>query len=384
MSALPARQRLAVTHVGTDRQGRRFASDGNLLVLESWVESTHCTPPALLTTETVERLFETESERRSALTDLVRSKIHPQAHRTPDDVALGDPYVRILLAFGRALELYTSGRTAPVLLRDGAEWVGVLMPLDLPPELDAAPQTPQAVRELGPACPSCGQSLSVGEGFCTACGQGIRWNDDARLLAVYPELSPGQVLTSQSFETAPFPGRTSLVESLGGQRLAWPVPGGKLISYTQPITSSYVAYDRVHRDACVRASFTLLDPGARIGLAARHAMIGKVQIYYLFEFMPLVGRAWCSRGVSGPGHATSSRIGAEVRVPPVALNRPVELELRVAGPTLHAYIDGERVLSGHDAAFGAGAFGIRVGMEPDLPPPVRVICHGYEVREVAP
>ena len=191
-------------------------------------------------------------------------------------------------------------------------------------------------------------------------------------------------MVSESFEHRPFPGRNTVDENKPGVVDARPVRGGKAATYYAAVTSSYVDYARSLRDACVRATFTPYDPGVRLGLCARHSILGQIQVYYLFDLMPAAGRAWCARGVQTPEHATSTRLGPEVKVPPFPPGVPIELELRAAGATLLAFVNGRQVLAAHDAAFGAGSFGIRVGRENDVSHPVRILCHGYELREVMP
>lgn len=247
----------------------------------------------------------------------------------------------------------------------------------------AAP-APEEAALISAPCPVCKGLVPRGEPFCEACGVGLRWAGDGGVVPSYPDLLPGNVLVSEAFETRPFPGRQSVDEYRAGVVESRAVPGGKGMTYYAPVTSSFVDYARPLRDACVRSTFTPLDPGVRIGLCARHSILGGIQIYYLFDLTPLTGRAVCSRAVGTPQHASSTMLVPEVKIAPIAPGSSIELEMRVAGPTLHAFVNRIHVLSAHDASFGAGSFGIRVGREHDVAHPVRVICHGYEVREVMP
>jgi hypothetical protein len=238
--------------------------------------------------------------------------------------------------------------------------------------------------EIGFPCPICTVPVQPGEPFCEACAVGLVWSADASATPRFPEIASGRPLWGQGFETSPLPGRPALEEVRNGVRMAWPVPGGKMVVFPTATTAVYVDYARHLRDACVRADFTPLDPGARIGLAARHSILGAVQMYYLFDIMPLAGRAWFARAVQAPGEAMSTRLGREARFEPIPLRATIELELRVAGATMQAFIGRRNVLSAHDAAFGSGSFGIRVGREHEVSHDVHVVCHGYQVCEVAP
>jgi len=380
-----SRQTIKVTHAGVDRRGRRFVSDGSILLLDTLVMGRD-EAPVLLTTETVEGLVGRTSSCWTPVVELTRSKLHGGTYRTSDDVALGEMYVKLLLGLGRPLHLGTTERLGPVLIREGDDVVGTLMPLNLPPETAATPSmaTEEAGEAMREPCPVCRRLIPRGESFCEACGVGLAWRTDQGATPIHPELSPGRLVVSESFESRPFPGRTALEENAPGVMEARPVPGGKGATYYAAVTDCYVDYARPLRDACVRATFTPLDPGIRLGLCARHSVLGGIQVYCLFDMIPLAGRAWLARGVQSSKLASSSRLASEVSFDAIAPGEAIELELRVAGPTLHAFINGRPVLAAHDPSLGAGSFGIRVGKEHDVHHPVRVLCHGYEVREVLP
>lgn len=134
---------------------------------------------------------------------------------------------------------------------------------------------------------------------------------------------------------------------------------------------------------CLGDAFTALDAGARLGLQARHVAVGDAQTYYSLDASVDKGAAWLSRAVQRRGFAAAETIAAPVASPAITAGRPVELELRVQGPTLSAWAGGAELFRVHDPTFGCGAFGIRAGRERRATRPVRVLCVGYEIREVA-
>ena len=96
------------------------------------------------------------------------------------------------------------------------------------------------------------------------------------------------------------------------------------------------------------------------------------------------GLVWLSRNVQFPDHATSAMIGRIVTLSRQPLpGAPITLELRVQGPSLRAWIEGEPVLAEHDPTFTCGGFGIRCGREQEAAQEVNILCHGYEIRGVA-
>jgi hypothetical protein len=133
----------------------------------------------------------------------------------------------------------------------------------------------------------------------------------------------------------------------------------------------------------VRATFTVFDPGARIGVVARRAAVDEARVGYAFNLAVDRGSAWVSAVFESDACVEQKSLRATTAAAGRGLRRVHMVELRAEGGRLQAFVDGQRVLTVDDATFAQGAFGVRIGREtPRDLTPVRVLCHGYDLREV--
>lgn len=234
------------------------------------------------------------------------------------------------------------------------------------------------------SCPCCRLPLTGAERHCPSCDLGLDWGPQGPAPRI-PEIRPGGAHLSVSFAQMPLPGRPARDEMRPDAWQLQGFPQGVLATFFADATGAFTDFKGTWSDACVRTTFTPYDAGVRLGISARHAVIGGGQLYYSFNVTVPTGRAWLSRNVQWPDFASADAIGRTRDVPGgVPVGAEVTLEMRLSGPSLRAYVNGVCVIAEHDPTFGVGAFGIRCGREPNTPNPVRVLCHGYEVREVSP
>ena len=116
--------------------GRTFVTDGGLSIDAALVKPASMPeklPPASATV--IARLLATPSEKETALVDLQPGK-SPNTFTTKDGVILNGNYITLLrsvLAPGRT-RLRTRGKTDPVVVVADGQAVGVMMPVQPPPD----------------------------------------------------------------------------------------------------------------------------------------------------------------------------------------------------------------------------------------------------------
>jgi len=233
------------------------------------------------------------------------------------------------------------------------------------------------------ACPYCKTEVPTGERFCPACLLGLRVEGDA-LAPVFPTITPGRTLYEADFRTSPPPRYPSRAHAMSPRMRFDPHEGGLLFTLLEPRTPTFPNPDVELRDACVRARFTVLDPGARIGVVARRSALAEGRVGYALDVTPDRNEAWLKRVFEANAHADSTTVAIRKGHAGIPAPGPTtDVELRLLGPTIQIVVDGALVATHHDPHYGVGAFGFRVGRETEASDvPVRVVCHGFDVREV--
>ena len=135
---------IKATHRGRTSWGVEYVSDGSLLILAELC----ALPPFAGYTEISSAFLDASLTRAPAvwtpLESLVPSRLRADVSWAPGDVALANGYLGQLRALGRRIELGPFGPKDAVLLREGYRMIGMLMPLDYPPEKPLA-EAPIAV-----------------------------------------------------------------------------------------------------------------------------------------------------------------------------------------------------------------------------------------------
>ncbi|MFO0591147.1 MAG: hypothetical protein U0441_26615 [Polyangiaceae bacterium] len=139
---------IKATHRGRTSWGVDYVSDGSLLILAELCDLS----PFGGYTEIPASFLDASLTRAPAvwapLETLVPSQLRADVSWAPGDVALANGYVGQLRALGRTLDLGPFGPKDAVLIREGTRMIGMLMPLDYPPERPiprpAEPATPPA------------------------------------------------------------------------------------------------------------------------------------------------------------------------------------------------------------------------------------------------
>ena len=134
---------------GRAADGTAFVSDGAILVRGDLVEPVASTEGLqTITADQIAGMLRTPPAALTKLGDLAPSRVAAGMFRTPDDVALAEKYVRILASLERPLVLGTTVPRGIVVVRDGSEVIGALMPVAMPPEVGTylPPPAPGAER----------------------------------------------------------------------------------------------------------------------------------------------------------------------------------------------------------------------------------------------
>lgn len=134
---------------GRAADGFEYVTDGGLVLRRDLVEASP-SPDGVreLSAEQLAPSLSASATAYFGLRDLVPSRVTQAVFRTPDDVPLAETYVRLLGALGRPIVLGTSGPRGVVVVRSGADVLGAVMPVALPPELGSptpAQRWPSAV-----------------------------------------------------------------------------------------------------------------------------------------------------------------------------------------------------------------------------------------------
>ncbi len=145
---------LAATHRGRTSAGHDFVSDGSLLILAELAILSPFEGYSQIPSAVLDALVSRPPFCWCPLHALAPSRRRADVFWAPGDVALSDRYLGPLRALNRPIDLGPSGPKDPVLLKEGDRVIGVLMPLDYPPEGPlAAPELRRAEPDPAPPPP---------------------------------------------------------------------------------------------------------------------------------------------------------------------------------------------------------------------------------------
>ncbi len=233
-------------------------------------------------------------------------------------------------------------------------------------------------------CPTCPAALAPGLPFCEACGVRVVYGADGAPVPSPPKMERGAVLRAWDFRAVPPPGCASRTMSWAGKAALDAHESGVLCTGVAASTAIHRDATVRLRDGCVRLTYTVLDAGARVGLALRYEPIGTSAITYVFDVSPTTSVAFIARLLIA-NDRTIMGIQTVLNTVRIAAGPPSpqrrEIELRAVGGWLVGYLDGRPVVSAYDPAYGIGQLGIRVGREPVAPGPhTRVLLHEASVH----
>lgn len=236
------------------------------------------------------------------------------------------------------------------------------------------------------ACPYCQHAIEQDERFCPACQLAVRFEPPSTLLAVHPKIAPGATIVQRDLSREPPPEMQARAGKLSEAVRCEEHASGVLFHMTSAVTRTFREMKHELRDVCVGASFTALDPGARVGLCARATTIGEGFTAYALEISLDARTAWpaivFSAGKSSGAKSLVQKTHVSTAIAPVGKTNAIEL--RVQGPSLQAFVNGENVFTIHEPTYGVGICGLRVGHDGLVKGPVRVVCHEFHLSEVAP
>jgi hypothetical protein len=211
----------------------------------------------------------------------------------------------------------------------------------------------------------------------------VRFDEPDRLVPVPPDIRPGRMLGRWDFGQVPPPGWSTRSARISETTWFEAQPGGVLVTMWEPRTLAFADYGLRLRDGCVRTTFTVYDPGARIGVVARRSAIDEMRVGYSFNAAVDDGSAWVNALFEANTHLAQRPIGTTQNALARGAGRMVLVELRVQGPSLQAWVDQRLVLAVHDPTYGVGGFGVRIGRDqPRGQRPTRILMHGYDVHGV--
>src|SRR5579883_1754402 len=232
-------------------------------------------------------------------------------------------------------------------------------------------------------CPSCQAEVPPQATFCDFCRVALRLEGN-RLVALFPDIRRGDLLTTYDLSKEAMPNHESRNFTWKDGTTMVPVHNGVMVSLTKTAISFTDTKVRL-RDSCTRATFTTLDADTYCGIVARQEALGGANTQYQLEVSPEQRAARLVRYFFTPktsGVAVLVPWTQDMRIAPNGY--PNEVEMRCQGPTLQGWVNGSQILAVHDAAWGIGSNGPRVGRKTsDSPHPARIVCHGFDIRMVA-
>jgi hypothetical protein len=236
------------------------------------------------------------------------------------------------------------------------------------------------------ACPYCKHVIEPDERFCPACQLAVRFEPPSTLVAVHPKITPGTSIVRRDLSREAPPEMQARSGTLSAAVRCEERADGVLFHMTSATTRTFRETKHELRDACIGATFTALGPGARIGLCARATTIGEGFTAYALEVSVDARTAWPAIVFSAGKASGSTSLVQKTHVSPsiAPVGKPNAIELRVQGPSLQAFVNGEHVFSIHEPTYGVGVCGLRVGNDGLVKGAALVVCHEFHVSEVAP
>jgi hypothetical protein len=236
-------------------------------------------------------------------------------------------------------------------------------------------------------CPVCEGSIAVDVPACDWCTVKLGRDPAGRVVPVYPNVLPGDLLAMHDFRTAPLPGESSRVREWKTGTRTHGTPDGVILTIRADSIYYFAQPYLAMRDGCVRSSMLGIDPYTMLGVFVRMQSIEGATIRYELFVRPTERtysfRRYCGGDISETADIapiiplTQSDVVAPERYPNI-------VELRAMGPTLQAWINGHLMASAHDAAIGFGQIGIILSTSKTTTAetPRRALCQWLEVREV--
>jgi hypothetical protein len=240
-------------------------------------------------------------------------------------------------------------------------------------------------------CPVCKAPATHETKRCAYCRATLRLAQNGVLEPVFPDVKVGDPVRLFYFPRDPLPGGYGHKYDSPAFSVA-PAHDGMMLSFSD--NRAVVMADSTVRlrDGCVKATFTVLEPGLNIGLSARfedlertakgvQAETGYVaRIEYPDQQMVLL-RSLTYDGNTKIGLSTIREIK---NFPPPPFGQRVVLELLVEGPTIIFRVNDRTVMTAHDYTYGIGCFGMRVGRFPQKDNTVRrAVVHDFGMAMVA-
>lgn len=233
-------------------------------------------------------------------------------------------------------------------------------------------------------CPVCKAPVAPPTVRCDECLVALDWRTQPPT-PHHPFIKPGDPLYFTDCTRSLLPGREQLAGTLTDGTRYETTPYGALVTVKEGRAMECSELRLRARDACVRASFTAIDPGITVSCVGRIDPIGTAKMKYILEVDPAEGRFCIDRGFSSTEVAQFIPLVPWTKSPVIApLGQVNVVELRMQGPTLEARINDHHVKTIHDAVLGIGAAGIRFSTKPKTLAPQRATVQWFEMREVAP
>jgi len=232
-------------------------------------------------------------------------------------------------------------------------------------------------------CPVCGgPNARVPE--CPDC-RVVLTNESGLLVATQPIIRRGDVLASRDLRASPLPGESQRQWSRIDGRAAHVDPRGIVVTTAGTRENVFIEPWMRVRDASVRAAMAAIDGDLWLGVVARREPIGEARTFYSLDVWPERQSVRIARCVATP--QTTHVFDLVPWTPSSAIARVGEwneIELRVQGSALEAWINGARIGAVHDPVLGIGSTGIRLTRAPNTADvPRRACCAGFEVTMVA-
>ncbi len=229
-------------------------------------------------------------------------------------------------------------------------------------------------------CPVCQTTTAPRGGFCEYCQAPLR-EEQGRIEVAHPVIQPGWVLVSLDLRTEAPPGYATRVKNLEKGSSFMPEPRGIAVKVAPRTTLPFIQDGLRARDVVCRSAAAVFQAGAYVSVVARREAVGGAETQYTFDLAPDKRAARLTRR-----YATSKVAGVAELVPwtehaaVAPLGELNHFELRVQGPTLEGWVNGQPCLRVYDPVYGIGYTGILMSNPSDQEKSFLVA--GYEVRAV--
>jgi hypothetical protein len=175
----------------------------------------------------------------------------------------------------------------------------------------------------------------------------------------HPPSTAGTLLARYDFEEDPLPGMSIRVSPFDESLPTIDMPGGLAVSLVKVCARNCIVPLAGARDVALSLTVTAIDAGLYLGISSRRIVVADASVHLLFSIQSHLSRFELAY-IAGTPTASGTQILAEgVRPDCVApVGQPNTLDLRVQGGSIQGSVNGKNVCTVHDAALGAGTFGI--------------------------